>query len=403
MENSQPMIPLDEALRILDETLRDIKLPGETVPVSEALGRVLIADQTSRVDLPPFDKSAMDGYAVIADDERDEYRLLDTVVAGEMGTGQLSPGTTIKVMTGAPVPQGTARVIIIEDTESDGDVVKVRRHSGSTNICLQGEDLRAGDTILAAGTSLTALDIGNLIAGGLTDVEVMRRPRIAIISTGNELVENPALLQPGKIMNVNGPLLVALATQAGFTIVSQQTVPDDRGSTVGAIETALRDADLVVISGGVSVGDRDFVIEAISEVGLKLHFSRVAVKPGKPMTYASGDGKLLFGLPGNPVSVYLTFHLFVLRAMVLLSEAAFQTRELRMPLASAFQRRKAVRKEYLPCRLGDGGVIETVEYHGSAHLAALTAADGFFAVPIGVTELSAGDEVDYMPLVRWRQ
>ena len=403
MNSSQAMIPLDEAFQILDETLADLKLAGETMPVREALGRVLFAEQTSRVDLPPFDKSAMDGYAILPDDERDEYRLVETIAAGEMGTQPLLRGATVKVMTGAPVPAGTGRVIIIERTEEEGEVVRVEPHDGPANICRQGEDVQAGDAILAAGTRLAALDIGNLVACGVAEVEVVCRPRVAIISTGDELVEDPAALQPGKIMNVNGPLLVGLASEAGLTVVSEQTVPDDLRSIASAIDAALREADLVVVSGGVSVGELDFVIEAISEVGLTLHFSRVAIKPGKPMTYASGKGKALFGLPGNPVSVYLMFHLFVLRAAASLTGAAAQTRELVMRLGSDFRRRKPVRVEYVPCRLADNAVVEPVECHGSAHLAALLAADGFFVVPAGVTSLCAGDEVSFMPLMRWRQ
>ncbi len=403
MRKFEPMIPREEAFGILDETLADINPPGEMIPVRDAIGRVLLSDQVSRLDLPPFDKSAMDGYAVLADDERDEYHLLETVAAGEVGKRQLIPGSAVKVMTGAAVPAGTARVIIVEHAEEHSNIVKIHKHGGPPNICWKAEDVRHGDTILAAGTTLGALEVANLIACGVTDVEVAHRVRVAIISTGGEIVDTPDLLTWGKIMNCNGPLLVGLAREFGLDVVSEEIVSDDREAIAGAIRSALEGADMVVLSGGVSAGDFDFVIEALADVGLGLHFSRVAIKPGKPTTYASGGGKVVFGLPGNPVSAYLMFHLFVLRAVALMMGTTGQMREFSLRLAADFKRRKTERLEYVPCRLSQGGSVEPVEYHGSAHLTALTDADGFFTVPVGVAEIGAGDEVTFTPLARCRQ
>lgn len=400
MSDAAKIIPLEAALRIVDNRLADVKVHGETIPVRDAVGRVLLLDQTSPMDLPPFDKSAMDGYAVLADDERDEYRLLETVAAGEVGTKRLEPGTTVKVMTGVAVPPGTGRVIMIEHTEQHGESVRMLKQGGGTNICWQGEDVRRAEMILPAGTILSTVDIANLIGCGLTEVKVARQPRMAVISTGNEIVDSPALLKPGKIMNVNAPLLAGLAKEHSLVVVSEQCVPDDREAIAQVVHAALDQADVVVLSGGVSAGDFDFVIEALADVGLRLHFSRVAVKPGKPMTYASAPGKVAFGLPGNPVAVYLTFYLFVLRAVALMTGAEPRMREFTLPLASDFQRRKAERVEYVPCTLTRDGAVKQVEYHGSAHLYALTHADGFFIVPVGVTELHGGNKVTFIPLTR---
>ncbi len=403
MNNAGKMIPLDEALRILDNTLAHVKVGYETIPVRDAIGRVLVADQISRLDLPPFNKSAMDGYAILADDERDEYRLLETIAAGQVGTSSLQPGTTVKVMTGAAVPPGAGRVIMVEHTQQRGDQVTVLKHGGPANICWQAEDIRRGETVLSAGATLSAVAIANLLACGITEVQVASRVQMAIISTGNEIVDSPELLEPGKIMNVNGPLLAGLARHYGLAVVSEQSVPDDRQAIAQALRPALDQADIVLLSGGVSAGDFDFVIEALADVGLKLHFSRVAVKPGKPMTYASAPGKVVFALPGNPVSVYLTFHLFVLRAVALMIGTEPGLREFFLSLSADFRRRKAERVEYVPCKLTRNGAVEPLEYHGSAHLHALTHADGFFTVPVGVTELCAGDEVTFTPLVRCRK
>lgn len=397
---SRKMIPLEEALRIVDETLARVKLPGETIPVRRALGRVLCSDVTSRLDLPPFNKSAMDGYAILEGDEREEYRILGTVAAGDVCSFKLTPGTTVKVMTGAPVPDGAGRVVMVEHTEEQGSTVKVHTHGGQANICWRAEDVRTGDTVMTAGTTLGALEIGNVVSCGIVEVEVVRPVRVAIISTGDEIVDDPELLESGRIMNVNGPMLAALSRRRGFEVVSEVSLPDEPEGTVSAVRAALERADIVIASGGVSVGEFDFVLDALIRTGLTLHFSRVAVKPGKPTVYATSGDKVFFGLPGNPVSVFLMFHLFVLRAVARMTGAEEPVRRFMLRLATDFSRRKTDRAWFIPCRLTSEGLVEPVEYHGSAHLMAVMQGDGFGIVPTGVSKLAAGDEVTFVPLGR---
>ncbi len=306
------MICLEDALAIVEQTLAGVALPTETVASTGALGRTLAGDQASRLDLPPFDKSAMDGYALLADDRRETYRVLETVAAGMAPRVRLTPGTAVKVMTGAPVPEATGRVVKIEDVDLDGQRITVRKHDSETNFCRQGEDVRRGEVVLPAGTRLSPLDIANLIGCGITEVRVFRPVRLAILSTGDEIAQDPAALGPGMIMDTNGPLLDCLARQHCLEVVDRQWVRDDRAATAGAIRRALERADMVVISGGVSVGDFDYVTRAMEDAGLQVRFTAVAIKPGRPTTYASAAGKAVFGLPGNPVSVFLMFHLFVL-------------------------------------------------------------------------------------------
>ena len=402
MAQYAPMIPLDDALQIVDEALVDVRPRAETVPVREALGRALLVDQTSRLDLPPFDKSAMDGYAVLEGDERDRYRLLGTVPAGRMPTARLESGCTVKVMTGSPVPEGTGRVIIVEHTEEEGDAVLVHRHSTASNICRRGEDVRQGDVVLRGGGILRALDVANLIACGVTDVEVARMPSVGVIATGDEIVDSPDLLRPGRIMNANGPLIAGLAREFGLPVAGEVSVPDDRRATARVLTDLLARADLVVVSGGVSVGQFDFVAAALRDVGLDVHFTSVAVKPGKPMTFASGPRGVVFALPCNPVAVYLTFHLYVLRAAARMLGLAPPAQHRTARMGAAYKRRKADRAGYAPCRMNDG-VVEPIEYHGSAHLTALTEMDGLFAVPVGVQNVEPGDEVSFLPCPRgWR-
>jgi len=400
MNKNAPMIPLEKAFSLLDETLEGFRLPTETLPVKEALGRVLHTDQKSRLDLPPFDKSAMDGYAVLPGDERDEYRLIEKIRAGKPGTRKLVEGTTVKVMTGAAVPAGAGRVIMQEHTEEHADRVRVHKHGGPAHICKQAEDIKTGDVILKAGARLGALEIANLISCGVTEVEVARQPRLSIISTGDEIMDDPGQIGPGKIMNSNGPMLAALARQHGLPVAGRRLLRDDEEATHQGINTALEEADILVLSGGVSVGEFDFVLDSLSDAGLQIRFSRLAVKPGKPTVFTWSGEKCAFGLPGNPVSSYLMFHLFVLRAVARMTGAQPPIREIRLRLDRDFSRRRIERLEFVPARLDNDGKVSVVKFHGSAHLSAVLSADGFLQAPIGVAKLKAGDEVVFSPLPR---
>ncbi|MCY3023748.1 MAG: molybdopterin molybdotransferase MoeA [Planctomycetota bacterium] len=419
------VISLEDAFRIVDETLAGVRLAVETVPTRTAVGRVLAREQQSYLDLPPFDKAAVDGYAIGpgrrgrrappcrqdacgtgGPGSQGQYRVVQTVAAGQAGVAALHPGETVKVMTGAPVPAGTTRVVMQEEAEQYGEFVKLKEQ-GPSNFCKQGEDMKRGDVVLPAGIVLRALDVGNLVGCGITSVEVFRRPRLAIISTGNEIVDDPALLTPGRIMNINGPMLAGLCVASGLEVSSQVSVLDTPEAVSDAVHAGLSQADIVILSGGVSVGEADFVLGALERVGLRLHFTRVAVKPGKPTAFATveqfgklfnREGKMVFGLPGNPVSVFLMFHVLVLRAVARLTGGPLRLRAFTVPLGGAFRRRHAERAEYVPACLTNEGRAEMLAYHGSAHLLALTRADGFVAVPFGIKELPAGASVEFFQL-----
>ncbi|MCL5103473.1 MAG: molybdopterin molybdotransferase MoeA [Armatimonadetes bacterium] len=399
MDKFADTIPLDEALRLLDAAMSGIRVGRETLPVREARGRTVLADQHSVLDLPAFDKSAMDGFAVLAGDDRDEYRLLETIPAGHVGTMPLTPGMAVKVMTGAAVPEGTGKVIMVEHAQENGDTVRILKHDGKSNISRKGEDVRVGDVVIRAGTVLGSLEIANLISCGIMEVEAAKPVRVAVIATGDEIVDSPALLGPGKIMNSDGPMLSGLAADFGLELMSERKLSDNKLSTEAAIRQAMDEADIVILSGGVSVGEFDYVLDALADIGLTVHFSRVAVKPGKPTVFATTGGKAVFGLPGNPVSVFLMFHLFVLRAAALMSGAVPDKREFRLRLACDMKKGKADRLLYVPARLTNNGTLEPVPFHGSAHLAALTCADGFVIVS-PEQDLRTGDEVRFMPIDR---
>ncbi len=391
-------LPLEQAFALVHAALGDMRVDVETLPVRKAQGRILAADQCSRLDLPPFDKSAVDGYALLDGDGRESYELTATVAAGQPGGIELQPGTTVKVMTGAPVPAGAGKVVMVEYAQEEHGQVRIAKQSTAHNICRRAEDMAEGQVVLKAGQRLGALEVADLIGSGVTEVPVARRVRLAIISTGDEVVDDPSELKPGRIMNTNGPLLAGLAAEHGLEVVSQTHVGDDRGETKQVLKQALGSADIVVLSGGVSAGDFDFVPGVVSELSLTAHFERLAVKPGKPTLFATGNGSVLFGLPGNPVAVFLMFHLFVLRAALHLSGVSLKLRELNLPLAADFRRRSHSRASYEPCCITRDGNVAAVEYHGSAHLSALLKTDGCFVVPVGVAEIQAGDSVAVLPL-----
>jgi len=382
------MISLEKACEQIELGTSSTALSTERIGVQEGLNRVVAVPQRSNLDLPPFNKSAMDGYAILADDAHQEYCLLETVAAGSVSQQKLRSGAVIKIMTGAPVPDNAAKVIPVELAKEHNGKVSFVAQDNARHICMQGEDVRCGDIIMPSSTLLGSVEIANLISCGIKQIEVYRKPKIAIISTGNEIVDDMEKLIPGKIMNSNGPMLKTLCDQFNYEVVLYQTVVDDLDDTIKVLDAALRAADIIIFSGGVSVGDFDYVTKAIEHAGLKTYFNRVAIKPGKPTTFAAGENKLIFGLPGNPVAVYLTFHLFVRRAINLMNKSKVNLNYVSLPLQTDFVRRKTERTEFVPCKLNANMEIQPIEYHGSAHLSALLQADGFFVVPKGIKQIN---------------
>ncbi len=397
---TQPMIPEAEAFARLDRALAGRRLPAERVGLAEARGRVLAAEARSVIDLPSFDKSAMDGYAIQADDLRDSYEVVGTVAAGDAPDVPIAPGQAVQIMTGAPLPAGAGRVIKVEQTERDGDRIRVLGHDDARHVRLKAEDLAAGDPVLPAGTRLGTLELSNLISCGLTEVEVVRHPTAVVLSTGDELVDTPSALSPGKILDSNGPMLAGLCAGFGIQVLEQGRLADDRAATREALAAAVDRADLVLLSGGVSMGEFDYVLDAFEALDLSVHFSRVAVKPGKPTVFATRQATCVFGLPGNPVSAFVMFHLMVLRAASLLTGAPLGLRSVQLRLASDFHRRKAGRLLYMPCALTPDGTAAPIPNNGSGHLAALLGADGFVQVPVGVDTIDEGAPVTFLPLPR---
>ena len=391
------LIGIEEARRRVLAAVRP--LAAEPVPLAEALGRVLAVDVRSAVDVPPFDSSAMDGFAV-PPGARGSLRVAGESRAGSPARRPVEPGTAVRISTGAQLPEGTGAVVAVEHAAEDGaGGVEVEAPEPGANIRRRGEDLRAGDPVLATGDPLGPAALGVLASVGLSEARCAARPAVAILATGDELVELGERLGPGQIWSSNPPALGGQVALAGGVVERTERVPDDAAATRRALEEAVGAADLVCVSGGVSVGPHDHVKGAFAAIGVEESFWGVALKPGKPTWFGTaavaGRTVLAFGLPGNPVSAMVTFQLFVrpaLRALQGADPAASRgVAVLDEPLARNPRRDQAVR-----CRLrraGDGLHAAPTGPQGSHVLTSMLAADALALVHAGDGALAEGERV----------
>lgn len=314
------MLHPDEAREIVLRHARP--LDPERVPLIEAGDRILADALVADVDLPPFRASTMDGYAVVHSDSTPEREVVGSGFAGEDTGITIAPGSAAKIMTGAPVPEGATAVVMVENTETLDGKVRIRQPhvSEGENIRPIGSDMRAGDLLIPAGTRLGPAEIGLLASLGHAEVSVGRRPRVAVMSTGDELVEPGEQPGPGQIRDSNRFSLAVAVTRAGGEVVLNRHVPDNDAELRAAFSEALSQADVIITSGGVSMGDRDLVKGLLGELA-EVHFRRVFMKPGKPLNFATIGETLLFGLPGNPVSCLVSYQMFVRPALLVMQSA----------------------------------------------------------------------------------
>ena len=370
--------------------------PAEEVPVAEAHGRVLAADVRAATDTPPFDSSAMDGFAVVAG-PGGELPVVGESRAGRPAERALAPGEAIRISTGAAIPAGADAVVPVEEvTERDGRVVVPASEPGR-NVRRAGEDMRAGAVVLRAGTVLGPAELAVAVAAGASLLRCAARPRVAVLCTGDELVEPGEPLGPGQIRDSNAYGLAALAERAGAVVVRRRIVPDEPEATRAALAEAIAAADVVCVSGGVSVGPHDHVKPALRALGVEERFWGVALKPGKPTWFGTtAGGTLVFGLPGNPVSAMVTFQLFAAPALRARCGADPSATRARAVLDVAVARHPR-REQVLRCRLraaDDGWHVEPTRDQGSHILTSLLGAGAFALVPAGEGELAAGERVE---------
>ncbi len=393
------LVSVEEHLkRILDDLA---PLTAAEVPLMEALGLTLADDVTSGVSLPGFDNSGMDGYAVrVADLAETPVTLpvIGAIGAGQAGVDVLEPGSVAKIMTGAPMPKGADAVVPYEWTDRGADEVRIERApSVAQHVRFAGEDVRVGDGVLTAGTILEPRHLGLLASIGLPAVTCGRRPRVVVVSTGSELRAPGTELAADSIYESNSFLLAGAALRAGVEVRRLESIPDEPDEFLAALRAALPDADLVITSGGVSQGDFDVVKAALRPLGT-VWFGGVAMQPGKPQGFGRVDEVPIFTLPGNPVSSYISFQVFVLPALrrLLGREPAappWPTARLGEPVESSPEGKR----QFLRGVLRDGE-LHRVGGPGSHLVAALAASDALIVVPEEATSLAAGDEVQMLSL-----
>jgi molybdopterin molybdotransferase len=394
------MKTIDEALALVLDGLAP--LSAERVPLAEAAGRVVAEATASAVDLPPFDRSAMDGYAVRAADTSPgvPLRLVGGVAAGEVAATTLAPGTATRASTGAAIPPGSDAILQSElAVERDGTVTPERALAPGTHVRFRGEDLTAGTVLAPAGSVLTLPRISALASAGVGEVAVHRRPRLHLIVTGSELLPLGAPPEPGKIHESNGLMVRLLAGTA--EVIDHGVIGDDRDATIAAVETGLG-GDVLVVSGGVSVGPHDHVKPAFEACGVDEVFWRVRIKPGKPLWFGRRGDTLVFGLPGNPLSTIVCFSVFIAPALRRLQgerDARPQYRAGRLTTAASAS---DGRTTFLTAALRPGadGVLEATptERQGSHMTGALGESDGFAIAPEEAGELPAGAPVEVLTL-----
>ncbi len=394
-----PLLSIEEALaRVL---ARAQPLAAERVPIDRAAGRVLAEDVAAAVDLPPFASSAMDGYALRAAETPGRLPVVFRIAAGLPAERPLGQGEAMAISTGAVVPEGADAVVPIEVVaERDGVLEVPDAVARAANVRPAGGDVRAGDVVLGRGGTITPAQVGALAAAGVAEVAVGRRPRVVVLSTGTELRPPGTGLGPGQIYESNSPMLAAAFESAGAEVERVGPVADDESAHRAALERGL-DADVLVSSGGVSVGPHDLVRAVGGELGVEEVFWRVAVKPGKPVSFGVRGRTLAFGLPGNPVSALVGFELFVrpaLRALQGIPEPGprFVQGRLASPLRRLGSRDQFVRAQ---SSVEEGAIVLIPLSGQDSHMIVRAAsADALVHVPRGDGELAAGAKVRYLPL-----
>jgi molybdopterin molybdotransferase len=394
------MLSLEEAQ---ERILSQVK-PGEveTITISSGSSRINAAPITAPIDLPGFDNSAMDGYAVRASDVATApvtLKVVGKVAAGETFDSELASGTCVRIFTGSPLPTGADAVVMQEDTEqSTPDTVIIPEPVKPwENVRFRGEDVKHGMNVLSTGARIRPAAIGLLAAVGVLKISVFRQPKIAILATGSELQEPGTPLSPGHIYESNRAMLAAVVASCGAISRSEPIIPDTLKHTRAALTNAFANCDAVITSGGVSVGEFDYVKQAFEEIGGKLGLWRVAIKPGKPFVFGQLGGKFLFGLPGNPVSGFVTFLLLVRPALLRMQGTDETGLAIHQGQLAESLENRGDRRHFMRVQVDRSGAVRLAGTQASHILSSLAEANGLVDVPPG-TVLQRGSAVQ---VLRW--
>ena len=367
------------------------QLNPERVDFKSALNRILAEDIRSDMDIPPFNKSAMDGFACRRADLGTELTIIETIPAGYVPQKAVGPKQCSKIMTGGMVPEGADCVIMKEYAETFAEnAVRFIGDKTSDNICQKAEDISIGDVVLCEGTILKPQHIAVLASAGTTQPSVSTKPNVAIIATGSELVEPTQKPGPSQIRNSNSFQLAVQIESMGAVATNYGIAGDTAKEIDLMFKKAIAQSDVVIVSGGVSVGDFDFVPKVFKKNNVNLLFEKIAVKPGKPTVFGALGKKYCFGLPGNPVSTFVLFEILVKPFLYRLMGHDYKPLNIQMSLEEALINKKTKRQRWLPVVITEKGTVKPIEYHGSAHINSLCNADGLVSMDVGVAEVKKG-------------
>jgi molybdopterin molybdotransferase len=372
------MISFEQALKTaLDNCL---PLESEGVDLQHALYRVLAEDVFADRDMPPFHKSAVDGYACKDVDDGDVLEVVETIPAGKTPDHEINKGSTSKIMTGAEVPKGADWVVMVEDSEPiDEHHIRILKRGRKSNIAQKGEDLKKGAPVLSSGTFLKPQHIGILASVGMASPRVSKIPTVQIITTGNELVEPNQKPTQSEIRNSNASQLIAQFQSIHIKPAYGGIITDNEEDVLHILQQSSDNYTLTVLTGGVSMGDYDFVPEMMERAGIKTLFHKIAIKPGKPTILGRKGNNLVVGLPGNPVSTFLQFELLLKPIVYALMGNNYRPTVMALPLGENIKSKKEKRDSWKPVQIIDGQIF-TFDYHGSGHLHALHKTDGFICI-----------------------
>ncbi len=386
------MISHSEALNIVLKN--NFSTAITTVNVKDCINRILAQDIISTINMPPFDKSMVDGYAILSADIENVLQLDGVVGAGDGVEQTVRTGHCVKVMTGAPIPIGTEMVVMVENVEIlESGNIKITNLKSSKNISPKAEDISIGDKVLSKGTLLKPFHCGILATLGYSEVPVFETVKVGIIVTGDEIIEPGNELSAGQIYNSNAYQLINNCQTLGITPEYFGIAGDTYELISKAFSDMIRKNDVLIITGGVSMGDYDYVAPVMKASGLEVKFDSIAAQPGRPLVYATDGNKFCFGMPGNPVSGFVLFETIVKPFLYQIMGHNFKPIVLPLLLKSKIQRRKSERKSYYPVKLNDDNTVSAIEYHGSAHMNAYAEAFGLIALEMGVTEIKEGELV----------
>jgi molybdopterin molybdotransferase len=400
MEPFNLLVSHEEAEEIILSSVRPIDRT-ESIIVSEAVNRVLAEDITADRSVPPFDRSAMDGYAVIAEDtfnagDREVLLQLDGAIhAGEVSGIEITKGHCIQIATGSPKPPGADAIVMVEYTEKQGNNVLITRpvYPGA-NISKLGEDIKKGDVVLRKGALLTPAKVGALAALGRTKVEVYQKPKVSVIATGTEIVQPGEPLHPGQIYDVNSFTLEAILKKNGVIVQRYPVITDDPKLLREGIEKAL-DSDIVVLSGGSSVGERDLLAGILEDMGRVL-FHGVQIKPGKPTLFGTINGKAVFGMPGFPTSCLSNAHIFLVPAIRKMARLPSSTeRTMRAKMGKRIVSSSG-RKQFLTVRVENGIAYPAFKHSGA--ITSMAQADGYVILPVNLDVIEEGEDIEIILL-----